>query len=312
MTTAENRIRTNGKSILKRVKRYWILYLFLFPAALYVFLFSYLPMPGIQIAFKNYSISKGIAESPWAGMKWFRYFFNSKQFGTILSNTLTISIYSMVGNFILPVILALSLNYVSNKTFKKTMQTVTYLPHFISTVVMVGMLSAFMSPRTGFINTVIKAITGDTVYFFGKPEYFSHLYAWSGFWQGTGWNSIIYMAALTSISPELHESAVIDGASLLQRVWHIDIPGIMPTMIIMLILAAGGIMSVGFEKAFLMQNTLNLASSEIISTYTYKMGLIDQKFSYSTAIGLFNNVINFTLLSVVNFFAGRLSGSSLW
>ncbi len=302
----------SGKSIIRRVRQYWILYLFLLPAAAYIFLFHYLPLPGIQIAFKNFSISKGVAGSAWAGLKWFRYFFGSKQFPVIMRNTLTISLYSMAGNFILPIILALSLNYVGSKSVKKALQTATYLPHFISTVVLVGMLSAFMSPRTGFINGAIRAVTGNTVYFFGKPEYFPHLYAWSGFWQSCGWNSIIYMAALTGINPELHESAVIDGASLLKRIWHIDIPGILPTMMIMLILAAGGIMSVGFEKAFLMQNTLNLSASEIISTYTYKMGLIDQKFSYSTAIGLFNNVINFTLLTIVNFAAGRLSGSSLW
>lgn len=266
--------------VLVRMARCWVLYLFLVPAVAYLVLFAYAPMYGIQIAFKNFSLADGIAGSAWVGTKWFRYFFKSKQFSSLLVNTVTLSLYGLLVSFPLPVILALSLNYVKNRGFKSTLQTVTYLPHFISTVVLVGMLSAFLSPRSGFVNTIIKAITGDTVYFFGKPEYFRHVYVWSGAWQGTGWASIIYTAALSSVSPELHESAVIDGANIMQRIWNVDLPSIMPTMIIMLILSCGGIMSIGFEKVYLMQNDLNRATAEVISTYTYKMGLVQQNFSY--------------------------------
>ena len=186
------------------------------------------------------------------------------------------------------------------------------MPHFISVVVMVGMISVFFSPRSGFINTIVQAFGGDPIYFMGEAKYFRHLYVWSGVWQSAGWSSIIYIAALSGVSPELHESAMMDGASKLRRIWHIDIPTIMPTMVILLIMNCGQIMSVGFEKVFLMQNSLNNTVSEVISTYTYKIGLIQAEYSYSTAIGLFNNIINFTILIIVNKISGKLSGSSLW
>ena len=303
--------RKKGR-LFREIRRHWILYVFLLPTLLYLALFAYAPMYGIQIAFKDYSIAGGVWGSPWVGLKWFRFFFGSKLFFTVLVNTVVLSLYGLIAGFPMPIILALSLNYVKNVRFKRTLQTVTYLPHFISTVVLVGMLSVFLSPRSGFVNTIIEAITGHTIYFFGAPEYFRHLYVWSGVWQGAGWGSIIYMAALASVSPELHESAVIDGAGILKRIWHIDIPSIMPTMVIMLILNCGSIMSIGFEKVYLLQNSLNMETSEVISTYTYKMGLLQQKFSYSTAIGLFNNLINFVLTRDVNKIANKLSGYSLW
>ena len=299
------------KSLATRIREHAVVYLFLLPAVVYIAIFCYAPMYGIQIAFRNYKIVDGITGSAWVGLKWFSRFFGSKMFTTIISNTILISLYGLVAGFPMPIILALMLNY-TNMKFKRVMQTVTYMPHFISTVVMVGMLSCFLSPSAGFVNSIIKAVSGNAIYFLGEAKYFRHVYVWSGIWQGTGWGSIIYVAALTGVNPELHEAAIIDGANIWARILHIDIPSIMPTMVILLILNFGSIMSVGFEKAYLLQNDLNKATSEIISTYTYKMGLLNQNFSYSAAIGLTNNVVNFILLTVVNKIAKALSGTSLW
>lgn len=297
---------------LRLMKSNYMLYLFLLPALTYIFLFHYMPMYGVQIAFKNFSPSAGIWGSPWVGTKWFDLFFSSPRFVQILGNTLSISFYSLAAGFPIPIILAIALHNLPNIYMKKIAQTVTYMPHFISVVVLVGMLSAFLSPRSGFVNTIIKSVGGEAIYFMGEPKWFYHLYVWSGVWQNAGWNSIIYMAALSGVSPELHESSIIDGANKLQRIWHIDVPSIVPTMVIMLILNFGRVMSVGFEKVFLMQNSLNVNVAEVISTYTYKIGLVQAEFSYSTAIGLFNNVINFILVVVVNRIARKLSDTSLW
>lgn len=300
------------RSTLRLMRRNWTLYLLLLPAALYIFTFSYRPMYGVQIAFKNFTIAKGVSGSPWVGLKWFKYFFHSPNFTTVLWNTVILSLYGLVAGFPVPILLALMLHNVPGSGFKRVTQTVAYLPHFISTVVIVTMLSCFTSVNSGFINTIIKALGGEPVFFMGKPQYFRHLFVWSDIWQGMGWSSIIYLAALTGISSELHEAAMIDGATKLQRIIHIDLPGIMPTMVILLIMSCGGIMSVGFEKVFLMQNGLNMDVSEVISTYTYKQGLINSKFSYSAAIGLFNNAINMLFLTLVNAVSKRLAGSSLW
>ena len=289
-----------------------MLYIFLLPAFTYIFLFKYIPIYGIQIGFKNFSPSLGIWGSPWAGTKWFELFFTSPRFVQILKNTLTISIYSLIAGFPMPIILAIALHNLTSIRLKKFAQTITYMPHFISIVVLVGMMSAFFSPRSGFINTIIQTFGYEPIYFMGEPKWFIHLYVWSSIWQNAGWGSIIYMAALSSVSPELHESAIIDGANKLQRIWHIDIPSIVPTMIILLILNFGQIMNVGFEKVFLMQNSLNVNVSEVISTYTYKIGLIQSEYSYSTAIGLFNNVINFFMVVTVNQIARTFSETSLW
>lgn len=294
------------------MKRNYILYFFLLPALIYIIIFNYWPMYGIQIAFKDYLPYEGIAGSPWVGFKHFIKFFDSILFWDLLKNTLSISIYSLVASFPIPIILAFMINYTKNKKLKKLTQTITYAPHFISTVVLVGMLSIFLSPRTGFINTIIKAFGQDPIFFLGQKEWFRHVYVWSGIWQGTGWASIIYIAALSGVSPELHEAAIIDGASKLQRIRHIDFPAILPTITILLILNMGQVMNVGFEKVLLMQNDLNLEMSEIISTYTYKMGLVNAQYSYSTAIGLFNNIINFCILIGVNRLAKKMSGTSLW
>ncbi len=300
------------QKIWKSVKNNWVLYLFLLPTLIYVGVFSYAPMYGIQVAFKDFVPSKGIWGSPWAGVKYFGQFFQSPRFWDYMKNTLGLSFYSLLAGFPIPVLLALILNDIRSTKLKKFAQTVSYMPHFISIVVLVGMMSSFFSPQSGFVNRLVQALGGDPVYFMGSAKWFKHMYVWSGVWQNAGWGSIIYLAALTGVSPELHESAMIDGANKLQRILHIDLPAIMPTMAILLILNCGSIMSVGFDKVYLMQNDLNLAVSEVISTYTYKVGLLQKNYSYSSAIGLFNNGINFIILVAVNKISGKLSGTSLW
>lgn len=265
------------------------------------------------MAFQNYSPSKGITGSSWVGLKWFRTFFNMPRFWQIVKNTLTLSIYSLIAGFPIPVILALMINSVRNSKFQKVTQTVTYMPHFISVVIMVGMLTTFLSPRSGFLSHILTFLGApDDAFYMGDAKAFPHLYVWSGIWQDMGWSSIIYLAALAGVDQSLHEAAKVDGATKLQRIWHVDIPAIVPTMIILLIMSVGSIMSVGYEKVFLMQNDLNSTVSEVISTYVYKIGLKQQQYSYSAAIGLFNNGINFVLLVVVNKVSKKLSGSSLW
>ena len=295
------------------MKRNWILYLFLVPAVVYIAIFMYAPMYGLVIAFKDFSASKGIMGSPWVGTKWFSTFFNAPRFWQILKNTLALSVYSLVVGFPLPVILALIINGIGNTRAKKFTQTVTYMPYFISTVVLVGMMSVLFSPRSGIVNTLLSYLggSGDT-FFMGESKFFRHMYVWSGVWQSTGWNSIIYIAALTGVSQELHEAAKIDGANKLQRILNVDLPAIMPTMVILLIMNCGSILSVGYEKVYLLQNDLNTPVSEVISTYIYKMGLQQQRFSYSTAIGLFNNVINFIILITVNRVSKKISGLGLF
>lgn len=300
------------KNTLRLMRRNWVLYLLLLPALIYIAIFSYAPMYGIQIAFRNFNFADGITGSKWVGMKWFKYFFNSSKCWPLIRNTLVISFYSVIAGFPIPIILALMLHNIPSQKFKRTAQTITYLPHFISLVVVVGMISCFTSINSGWVNTLIEALGGERMYLMGKPEYYRHLYVWSGVWQEAGWGSIIYMAALTGVAPELHEAATIDGASKLQRIRHIDLPAILPTITIMLIMRCGSIMSVGFDKSYLMMNDLNMDVSEVIATYTYEMGLLSGKYSYSTAISLFNNVINFVFLTAVNKFAKVVSGSSLW
>ncbi|MFS0726426.1 ABC transporter permease [Paenibacillus sp. 1P07SE] len=293
----------------------WQLYLFLLPATIYIILFAYVPMAGVQIAFKAYDFTLGIWGSPWIGLENFERFFHSYQFNTIIWNTISLSFYSLLIGFPLPILFALLLNSFPGLRFKKWVQSVSYMPHFISTVVIVGMLIQLFNPRTGAFGAIFMFLTDRLLPdAFANPDAFQHLYVWSGIWQGIGWSSIIYIAALSSVDEHLHEAAQIDGASRLQRVRHIDFPSILPTATIMLILAVGNLMEVGFEKVFLMQNDLNISQSEVISTYVYKVGLTigTGDFSFATAIGLFNAIINFTLLVAVNFAARRLSNTSLW
>lgn len=308
----DKKSRISKDSLLYDIIRNWTLYLMILPVIAYFIIFHYWPMYGVQIAFKNYNVAKGITGSPWAGFRHFERFFKSYHFWPLIRNTVTLSLYTLIASFPTPIILALLLNEVTNSKFKRTVQTVTYAPHFLSTVVLVGMLTTFLSPRSGIINHIIEALGGERVYFMGEPAWFKHLYVWSGVWQHTGWNAIIYLAALTSISPELHEAAIIDGASKLQRIWHINIPGILPTAIILLILNLGRIMNVGFEKVFLLQNDLNMKASDVISTYVYRTGLLGAQYSYSAAVGLFNSVINFALIIIVNSISRRITEVGLW
>jgi putative aldouronate transport system permease protein len=296
----------------KRIGANYELYLFFLPTLIYFLLFHYGPMYGVQIAFKDFIAVKGITGSPWTGLKHFRRFFNSFQFWILLRNTVFLSFYQLAAGFPIPILLALLLNQVKISWFKRTVQTVTYAPHFISVVVMVGMLNVFLSVRSGLFNHFIRALGGEAVYFMAKPELFRDIYVWSGVWQNAGWGTIIYLAALSGIDPQLHEAAIVDGATKLQRIRHIDIPGIIPTAIVLLILNMGRVMRLGFEKAFLMQNPLNVDTSEIIPTYVYKVGLLSAQYSFSAAVGLFNSIINLTLLVAVNRLARKFGETSLW
>lgn len=293
-------------------KKNYQLYILLVPTILYFVVFKYIPMYGIQIAFKDYMVTKGVLGSPWVGFKHFTRFFNSADFLLVLKNTIGISLYGLVVGFPLPIIIALMLNQLTSKRYKKFVQTIIYAPHFISTVVLVGMMLIFLSPRYGIVNKLIQVFGGESIFFMGKREYFKSIFVLSGVWQNTGWGTIIYLAALAGISPDLHEAAIVDGANKWQRIRYIDIPGILPTAITLLILNAGSMLSVGFEKVFLMQNSINRTTSEVISTYVYKQGLLSSQFSYSTAVGLFDALINLIILISVNKLARKFSETSLW
>ena len=305
----------NAKIWKKRLRDSWEIYIFLIIPLLYLLLFSYIPMAGVQIAFKRFNPNLGIWGSPWVGFRNFTRFFQSFQFGRILPNTIRLSFYGIVAGFPIPIIFALLLNVMKNGKTKKVVQTVTYMPHFISIVVLIGMLNRLLSPINGFYAHVIRWFDLRTVDLLAQPGLFPHLYVWSGVWQSFGWSSIIYLAALSGVSSELHEAAEIDGANRFQRVIHIDFPAILPTATILLILSCGSIISVGFEKVWLMQNDLNLRTSEVISTYVYKIGLGSgglSDFSFATAIGLFNSVVNLILIASVNSLTRKLSDTSLW
>ena len=300
----------------KRVMQHWQLYVFLILPVCYVLIFKYYPMLGAQIAFKDFNIVKGIWGSEWIGFDHFERFIKGYQFKRVIKNTIVLSLYSILATFPFPIMFALAVNVMRKPRIKKFVQTLTYMPHFISTVVLVGMMMQMLNPTVGVYGTISRAITGTTSKdLFSNVNVFPHLYVWSAVWQGFGYNSIIYLAALTSVSEETHEAAQIDGASRFQRVIHVDIPAILPTIIIMLILRMGHVMNLGFEKVYLMQNTLNLRVSEVISTYVYKQGLAagaSSDYSYATAIDLFNAVINLVLIVSVNAVSRRVSDTSLW
>ncbi|MNX57215.1 putative multiple-sugar transport system permease YteP [compost metagenome] len=294
------------RSKLAFIRKNYFLYVLLAPALILTLIFKYVPMYGAIIAFKDFSPMKGIMGSDWVGFKYFEKFITAPNFETLLINTLKLSLYGLILGFPVPIILALMLNQLRKSAVKKNVQLILYAPNFISVVVIVGMLFVFLSP-TGPINHLITSITGQPVMFMTEPEYFRWVYILSGIWQGAGWASIIYVAALANVDPELHNAASLDGANLLQRIRHIDLPTIKPIMAIVFILAAGGIMSIGFEKAYLMQTSLNLPTSEILPTYVYKIGLQSGNYAYSAAVGLFNSVINVVLLITVNFIVKRLN-----
>lgn len=298
----------------KRISRNWGLYLLLLPSLVLLILFAYKPMYGVVIAFKNYKNSLGILGSPWAEplFKNFQRFFNSYQCEATIRNTLRLSLYSLAVGFPIPIILALMINQITAMRFRRTFQTILYLPHFISTVVMVGLLLIWLSPSSGLVGAFYRLLGKDAPNVMTSASGFPSIYVWSDVWQHSGWDSIVFLAALSSIDPTLYEAATVDGATRWQKMRYIDLPLLMATACIMLILRAGNLMNVGFEKVFLMQNDLNMSTSEIIATYVYKMGLRNSQYAVSTAVNLFNNLINFGLLLLVNCITRKLGETSLW
>jgi len=277
------------------------------PALVAIALFAYVPMYGLQLAFREYNPTQGLTGGDWVGLKYFEQFFASPLFSNIMINTIRISLWTLVMGFIAPILLALLINQIASRRIKGFVQTITYMPHFISTVVIVAMINIFLNPSTGMIG---KLFGGENL--LADPALFTPIYWITEIWQHCGWNSIIYLAALSTVDPALYEAAKIDGAGRMRLIRHVDIPTIMPTAAILLILNMGAVLSVGFEKVFLMQNTLNLSASEVIATYTYRIGILGNQFSYSTAIGLFNTLINFAFLVVANQVAKRAAGTSVF
>ncbi len=299
---------------LGQAKKNYQLYLLLLLPVVWLVIFRYVPMYGVIISFKNFNAREGILGSPWVGLRYFERYINSFYFERTILNTVGISFFQLVASFPVPIILALAMNSSLRRRFTKAVQFIVYMPHFISTVVMVGIIIEFLNPRVGIVNILLQTVGFPARDYMAAPEFFKSIYVFSGVWQNAGWGTIIYLAALSSVDPELHEAATIDGASRFQRIRHIDLPGILPTATILLILNLGRVMQVGFEKVFLMQNNLNLQSSEVIATYIYKVGLASAapSFSYGAAIGLFLSVINLILIVSVNGVAKRLGQTSLW
>ena len=303
-------VLSRRKSLLHRIARDWQLYLIVLIPLAYLLIFCYGPMYGVQIAFRDYSPRLGIIGSPWVGWKWFLKFLGSVQFKQVFMNTLILSLYSLVVGFPLPIVFALILNALRSERLKNVTQTISYMPHFISTTVMVSITLMVLSPISGIYGNLYRLFGGDgyPTDFRALASSFRHIYVWSGVWKQMGWDSIIYLAALSAVSPDLHEAAKIDGASRFKRIIHVDLPAIMPTIAILFILRCGSIIGVGFEKAYLLQSSVNLSTSEVISTFVYKNGMNSFKnFSYGSAVGLFNSIINLILLLTVNFTTKKMT-----
>ncbi|WP_408015036.1 ABC transporter permease [Saccharibacillus alkalitolerans] len=299
-------------TVLNTFKRDYQLWMMIFPAIVVIFIFNYIPMYGIQLAFRDYNFAKGLTGGEWRGLFYFKQFFESYQFADLMKNTVVISLSTVVLSFPAPIILALLINQLRWKRAKKTLQTTVYLPHFISIVVMVGLLNVLLSPNSGVIGHLLQSIGLGDVNLLGSTSTFVPVYVLSEIWQHCGWNSIIYLAALSTVDPQLYDAAKIDGASRWQTIRNIEIPALIPTIIILFVLSMGSVLSTGFEKIFLMQNSLNLPVSEVIATYVYKIGIVSNQFSYSAAIGLFNTLINFFFLYTMNLIARKTSETSLW
>lgn len=315
----EGKVRPNhAPTILKLIQKELVaryqLYLLIVLPFTYIVVFHYFPLYGLQIAFKDFIATKGITGSPWVGFKHFENFFASPSFGVVIRNTLYLTLYGLLVGFPLPIILALAFNITLRAKFKKIVQMITYAPHFISVVVLVGMMYQILSPKIGIVNQLIVHFGGEPILFMGSEYWFRHLYVWSDVWQNIGWSSILYISVLSTVDWQQHEAAIMDGASRFKRVLYVDLPVLIPVAIILLILNTGYIMSVGFEKVYLMQNTTNLDSSEVISTYLYKLSFLSSlpNYSYSTAIGFFNSIINFVILVFVNGLARKYGNTSLW
>lgn len=298
--------------IMKEIKNHYRLYLMLALPLAYLILFCYVPMGSLIIAFEDYSVRQGIFKSQWIGLLQFEKIFSTPTFAQLLRNTLALSLYSFVAGFPMPILLALALNECPSRIFKKTVQSITYAPYFLSTVVVVSIMTQFFHTRTGLVNNVIVGLGGSARNFMGETQSFRHLYVWSGVWKSAGYSAVLYLASLSSVDASLHEAAILDGANKVQRVIHVDLPSILPTVVISMILSLGSLMSLGYEKAYLMQNDLNMSVSEILSTYVYKRGLQDIQYSYSTALGLFNSLCNLLLICLANFIARKVGETSLW
>ncbi len=303
MSKTKTAVRTQGKPLSKRLADNWQLYAMLAVPVILTIIYKYIPMYGIQIAFRDYKASKGFSGSEWVGFEWFLRFFSAPTFWRMIKNTVLLSLYSLLWGFPIPVILALMMNQLRFHRFKRFTQTVLYAPHFISTMVICGMIRIFLSPSGGLINL----IAGTSIDFLTESSAFRTIYIASGIWQDAGWGIIVYMATLANVDTSLYEAAKVDGASLFRRIIHIDIPELAPIMVLNLIMSAGGLMNVGFEKVWLLQTDLNKAASDVIAVYVYQQGIEHAKYSYSTAVGLFNTVINIILLLIVNKLAGKIS-----
>ena len=308
----EKALPRKKKGLGAYLKENWDLYAMLAPAVIFIAIFAYWPMYGVLMAFQNFNPFQGVFGSPWVGLQHFERFFGTPTAMRIIMNTLILSVQTLIFTFPAPIILALMLHYCISKRFSRIVQSATYFPFFIATVVLVGMMHLFFSPSVGMVNHAIEALGGQRIVFMADSSWFRPLFVGSRVWQGTGFGAIIFIAALSGVDPTLYEAAIIDGASKWNRIRHIDLPTIMPTIIIMLILSLGSIMSVGFEQVFLMQNPRNTEVSEIIATYVYRMGLLEGRFSFAAAVGLFNSVVNFIMLITVNMIAKKVSSTSLW
>lgn len=306
-------VRNNNKvGQWKLMVKYKYLYLMLLPGLAYIIIFHYLPMVGVIISFKDYQIFKGIWDSPWVGLDNFRMLFNSQKFYEVFRNTLLISIYKIIFGFPAPIILAVLINEVQREKFRRTIQTVVYLPHFISWIVAAGLIMALLSPTDGVVNTIIKAFGGEPIFFMGNPKYFRSILVISDIWKEMGWGAIIYLAAFAGVPVELHEAAVLDGANKLQRIRHVSIPYIMPTIMIMFLLRIGGILNAGFEQVFSLYNPAVYSVGDIIDTYVYRVGLIETRYSFSTAVGFFKSIIACILVLTANSLVRRTGGESLF
>ncbi|HJC22487.1 MAG TPA: ABC transporter permease subunit [Candidatus Eisenbergiella merdavium] len=302
-----------GRRIKDAIKKDWQLWLMILPALLYIIIFCYGPMYGIQLAFRKYDFSKGLTGGDWVGFQYFIQYFESPMFFTTLRNTFVISFFTLVCGFPVPIMLALVINSLKQKRLKRVVQTAVYMPYFISTVVMVAILQILLSPSTGVMSHLLRGmhLIPESVNLLGTPSAFVPVYVLSGIWQSAGWNSIIFIAALSSVDGQLYDAAKVDGASRWQQVIHVELPAIVPTIIILLIMNMGRVLSVGFEKVFLMQNDLNLSVSEVISTYVFNIGVQSGQFSFGSAVGLFNTVINFAFLMIANMISKRAADISL-
>lgn len=302
---------TFGQRLRRDMQKNWLLYVMLLPVIVYLIIFCYVPMYGVLIAFKDFKPRLGIMESSWVGLKYFKEFVGSVFFGRTLKNTIVLSGLNLLFGFGAPIVFAILLNEVRNLRFKKVVQTITYLPHFITTVVIASLLLVF-TDSDGFITQFVNSVTGHTGSLIGDKDFFRPIYVISDIWQGFGWGSIVYLAAIMGINPELYEAARIDGANKFRQILHVTIPGMLPIVVVMFIMAVGGLMNVGWEKAFLLQSPITYETSDIISTFVYRKGFEDMNYSYSTAVGLFNSVINLILLILANKMSNRVTGKGLW